>query len=135
VAARANPSGANLALRKTATASSIESDPWPASAAVDGDLKSRWSSGFADPQWIKVDLGRVWAIHDVTLAWEHAYAISYRVDVSVDGRHWSTVYRTTAGTDGTRDIRIATVPARYVRMYGTERVSQYGYSLLEFQVR
>ncbi|MEU4240219.1 discoidin domain-containing protein [Actinoplanes sp. NPDC026619] len=132
---RANPAGANLALHKTATASSVESGTWPASAAVDGDMTSRWSSSFADPQWITVDLGAVWAVSDVRLAWEHAYAISYRVDLSLDAEHWSTVYRTTTGTDGTRDIRLSTVPARYARMYGTKRVSQYGFSLLEFEVR
>ncbi|GIM93431.1 discoidin domain-containing protein [Paractinoplanes toevensis] len=135
VTGRANPGGANLALGRTATASSIESAPWPASAAVDGDMASRWSSGFADPQWIKVDLGAVWAISDVRLAWEHAYAVSYRVDLSLDGSHWSTVYRTTAGTDGIRDVPVARVPARYVRVYGIKRVSQYGYSLQELEVR
>ncbi|GIF20819.1 hypothetical protein BJ973_001275 [Actinoplanes tereljensis] len=134
VTGRANPSGTNLALNKTATASSIESAPWPASAAVDGDMASRWSSGFADPQWIKVDLGAVWAISDVRLAWEHAYALSYRVDLSLDGSKWSTVYRTTAGTDGVREIPVTKVPARYVRVYGLKRVSQYGYSLQELEV-
>ncbi|GAA2637946.1 discoidin domain-containing protein [Paractinoplanes durhamensis] len=135
VTGRANTAGANLALHKTATTSSVESATWPASAAVDGDMESRWSSGFADPQWITVDLGAVWAINDVRLAWEHAYALHYRVDISLDARHWSTVYKTTAGTDGPREIRLsAATPARYVRMYGTKRVSQYGFSLQEFEV-
>jgi F5/8 type C domain-containing protein len=135
VTGRANPGGTNLALRRTATASSVESAPWPASAAVDGSMESRWSSGFADPQWIKVDLGAVWQISAVRLAWEHAYALSYRVDLSLDGSHWTTTYRTTAGTDGVRDIPVAKVPARYVRVYGIKRVSQYGYSLQELEVR
>jgi hypothetical protein len=133
--ARLNPAGTNLALCKTATTSSIESDSWPASDAVDGDMSSRWSSGWKDPQWIKVDLGAVWAISDVRLAWEHAYAVSYRVDISLDARSWTTVYRTTAGTDGPRDIHLSATPARYVRMYGTKRSSQYGYSLQEFEIR
>ncbi|WP_203817397.1 discoidin domain-containing protein [Paractinoplanes ferrugineus] len=134
-AARPNPTGANLALRKTATTSSVESDSWPAADAVDGDMSSRWSSGWTDPQWIKVDLGAVWAISDVRLAWEHAYALSYRVDVSLDAHRWTTVYRTTAGTNGPRDIHLSATPARYVRLYGTKRASKYGYSLQEFEVR
>jgi hypothetical protein len=133
---RANKSGANLALHKSTEASSVEGSPYPASAAVDGSLDTRWSSGFADPQWIRVDLGDVWSISDVRLKWEHAYAVKYRVDVSLDARRWTTVYRTTSGTDGVRDVSVKpAVPARYVRVYGTRRSSQYGYSLLEFEVR
>ena len=132
---KANKSGANLALHAKAEASSVESVAWPAGDAVDGSLKSRWSSAFADPQWIRVDLGQVWSITDVRLEWEHAYAVKYRVDVSLDARRWTTVYRTSSGGYGTRDIRLDPTPARYVRMYGTRRSGQYGYSLLEFEVR
>lgn len=132
---RPNKAGVNLALHAEAKASSVESAAWPAADAVDGSLESRWSSAFADPQWIRVDLGEVWSITDVRLKWEHAHAVKYRVDVSLDARHWTTVYRTTTGTDGARDIHLHPTPARYVRMYGTQRSSTYGYSLLEFEVR
>jgi hypothetical protein len=132
---RPNPSGANLALRKTAFASGTEGAAWPASAAVDGDPKSRWSSAFTDPQWMTVDLAGVWSLTDVRLFWERAYAVKYRVDVSLDNRHWTTVYRTSNGSGGTVDIPLNDVPARYVRMYGTRRSGQYGYSIQEFEVR
>src|SRR5918999_1786927 len=42
---------------KPVTASSTESAAYPASAAVDGNTGTRWSSAFSDPQWIQVDLG------------------------------------------------------------------------------
>jgi hypothetical protein len=132
---RVNTGGVNLALRKTAVASSLESDSWPASDAVDGDLGTRWSSGWADPQWIRVDLGALWQVSDVRLAWEHAYAVKYHVDISVDGKKWTTVYKTAAGTDGLRDIPVKPSPARYVRIIGQKRNSVYGYSLQEFEVR
>jgi len=135
VAGRVNASGVNLALRKTAVASSLESRSWPAADAVDGDLSTRWSSGWADPQWIRVDLGALWQVSDVRLAWEHAYAVKYHVDISVDGKKWTTVYKTAAGTDGLRDIPVKPSPARYVRIIGQERNSTYGYSLQEFEVR
>jgi hypothetical protein len=132
---RPNPANANLALRHKVQSSSDEGPGYSAKAAVDGDATTRWSSGFADPQWYWVDLAGVWIVTDVRLNWEHAYAIKYRVDLSVDNKHWTTVYRTTTGTDGPRDIPLDPTPARYVRMYGTQRNSQYGYSLLEFEVR
>jgi hypothetical protein len=135
VAGKPNKSKVNLALRKSVESSTDEAPGYPASAAVDGSVATRWSSGFADPQWIKVDLGAVWQVTHVRLTWEHAYAIKYRVDLSLDGKHWATAYRTSSGTDGLRDIPIDSTPARYVRVYGTQRSSQYGYSLLELEVR
>ena len=57
----------NLALNKTATSSSTESAADPASAAVDGNTGTRWSSAFSDPQWLEVDLGSSQSICQV--AW------------------------------------------------------------------
>jgi hypothetical protein len=132
---RPNPSKTNLALRKKAESLSDEQPGYAAAAAVDGNLTTRWSSGFSDPQWIRVDLAAVWSVTDIKLDWENAYAKSYHVDVSMDAKHWKTVYRTTTGSGGIREIPIRPTAARYVRMYGTKRSSQYGYSLLEFEVR
>ena len=46
-----------LKLSATATASSQVKPSLPASAAVDGLAGTRWASTFADPQWIRLDLG------------------------------------------------------------------------------
>src|SRR4051794_9298311 len=46
-----------LSQGKPATSSSTENASTPASAAVDGDTGTRWSSTFSDPQWLGVDLG------------------------------------------------------------------------------
>lgn len=132
---RLNPSKTNLALHKKAESRSDEQPGYSAASAVDGNLTTRWSSGFSDPQWIRVDLAAVWSVTDIKLDWENAYAKSYHVDVSLDAKHWTTVYRTTTGGGGIRDIPISAAPVRYVRMYGTKRNTQYGYSLLEFEVR
>ncbi|MFF0151791.1 discoidin domain-containing protein [Micromonospora sp. NPDC005203] len=134
VSGLANPSGRNLALRRPATASSSEKAWWNASYAVDGDATTRWGSVFADPQWISVDLGEVYAITTVTLNWEHAYATAYHVDVSVDGASWKRIFATTAGAAGPVLIPADKAAARFVRVTGTERVNQYGYSLWEFAV-
>ena len=54
-----NPSKTNLALHKKVKSLSDEQPGYPAAAAVDGNLTTRWSSGFSDPQWIRVDLAAV----------------------------------------------------------------------------
>ncbi|MFF1556075.1 discoidin domain-containing protein [Streptomyces sp. NPDC058279] len=122
-----------LSQGKPATASSAEGAGTPAGAAVDGDNGTRWSSGFADPQWIQVDLGAPAQLNQVVLRWEAAYAKSYRVELSTDGTTWSTAYSTTAGTGGVQTLDV-TGTARYVRVHGTQRATAYGYSLWEFQV-
>ncbi|BBH70440.1 hypothetical protein ACTI_71250 [Actinoplanes sp. OR16] len=134
-AGRANPRGVNLALGGAVTASAAEGDPWLAKYAVDGDPATRWSSGFSDPQWIRVDLGERWQLSEVTLDWEAAYGVAYRVDSSLDGRKWTPIYATEAGKGGSVTVSASGQVARYVRMYGTKRNSSYGYSLLEFEVR
>src|SRR6266567_1955896 len=46
-----------LSQGKPTTASSTENAGTPASAATDGNTGTRWSSAFADPQLLQVDLG------------------------------------------------------------------------------
>jgi hypothetical protein len=123
----------NIALNKTATASSEQSASFPAQDAVDGNLGTRWSSAFSDPQWLEVDLGSTQSICQVVLNWENAYATAFQIQTSPDGSTWTTIYSTTTGTGGTQTLNV-TGSGRYIRMYGTARATQYGYSLWEFQV-
>jgi hypothetical protein len=125
--------GTNLALNKSATASSLENAAFPASAAVDGNTGTRWSSGFSDPQWLQVDLGGTQAICQVGLNWEAAYATAFQIQTSNDAANWTSIYSTTTGTGGVQTLPVSG-SSRYIRMYGTARATQYGYSLWEFQV-
>jgi F5/8 type C domain/Carbohydrate binding domain/Glycosyl hydrolases family 18 len=127
-----NP-GVNRALGRPATASSTESASYPASSAVDGSTSTRWSSAFSDPQWLQVDLGSSYAVNRVRLNWETAYASAYQIQVSADASNWTTIYSTTTGTGGLNDLTVSGT-GRYVRMYGTTRATQWGYSLWEFEV-
>ncbi|WP_412075122.1 discoidin domain-containing protein [Streptomyces xanthophaeus] len=122
-----------LSQGRSVTASSLEGAGTPAGAAVDGDNGTRWSSQFADPQWIQVDLGSPAQLSQVVLRWEAAYAKAYRIELSADGSTWSTAYSTATGAGGIQTHEI-TGTARYVRVYGAQRATPYGYSLWEFQV-
>ncbi len=53
--------------------------------------------------------------------------------MSTDNTNWTTIYSTTTGTGGIQTLSV-TGTGRYIRMYGTARATQYGYSLWEFQV-
>ncbi|MGW0940207.1 discoidin domain-containing protein [Streptomyces sp. NPDC002666] len=122
-----------LSQGRTVTASSQENYGTPATSAVDGDNGTRWSSATADPQWIKVDLGSTASVSQIALKWETAYAKGYRIEFSTDDSTWSTAYSTTTSPGGTETLNVSG-NARYVRLTGTTRATQYGYSLWEFQV-
>jgi len=124
----------NAALDKVTTASSTENAGTPASAATDGNPGTRWSSAFADPQWLEVDLGAAKAICAVTLNWEAAYATAFQVQVSADNANWTSIYSATTGSGGVQALTGLSGTGRYLRVYGTARATQYGYSLWELQV-
>jgi hypothetical protein len=122
-----------ISLQKPAAASSVENGGTPAYAVDDGNSSTRWSSAAADPQWIQIDLGSVATISRVTLQWEVAYGKAFQIQTSTDGTTWTSIYSTTTGTGGTQTLTVSG-SGRYVRMYGTQRGTQYGYSLYEFSV-
>ena len=125
----------NAALNRPATSSSTENAGTPASAAVDGNLGTRWSSAFSDPQWLQIDLGTSQQICQVVLSWEAAYANAFQIQVSDSGTGgWTNIFSTTTGTGGTQTLNV-TGAGRFVRMNGTVRHTAYGYSLFEFVVR
>ena len=125
----------DLALNQPVTASSVQTPgELDAKFAVDGDDDTRWASQFSDPQWIAVDLGKPTQISHVRLSWEVAAASVYSVQVSPDGKVWTDVYHTGDGASGVEDIRFAPTTTRFVRVYGTERATTFGYSLYNFEV-
>lgn len=123
----------NLAFGKKAVSSS-QSDNMPASMAVDGGAGSRWAAGATDNEWIYVDMGKKETIERVVLSWEAAYGKTYEIQVSDDANIWKTVYSVTDGHGGTENLRFQPVDARYVRMKGNKRGTQYPYSLYEFEI-
>ncbi|NUO98730.1 MAG: alkaline phosphatase [Nonomuraea sp.] len=124
-----------LSQGKPASSSSKEGTSYAAANAFDGDLgATRWASAEGhDPEWLRVDLGAVQQISRVKLTWEVAYAESYKIQTSSDGSAWTDVHSTNTGDGGTDDLTL-TATGRYVRMYGTARGTEYGYSLWEMQV-
>ncbi|MFD7834179.1 family 20 glycosylhydrolase [Streptomyces sp. NPDC059761] len=124
----------NLARNRPTTASSTETADFPASSATDGDPGTRWSSGYADPQWLQVDLGSSQAVSRVVLRWEAAYGKAFQIQLSDDGATWHTVYTTTTGAGGVQELTGLSGSGRYIRVYGTKRGTAYGYSLYEFEV-
>ena len=123
-----------LAYRKPVTASSTHSAAYKPENAVDGDPNTYWSSEFQDGAWLAVDLGAARKISRVEIQWETAFAKSFSVQVSTDGRSWTEVYRTDGGQGGDSEIRFAPVEARRVRLVCTKRGTQFGNAVCEMGV-
>ncbi|WP_229890743.1 beta-N-acetylglucosaminidase domain-containing protein [Streptomyces mashuensis] len=121
--------GPDLARGARATASGQESGRFPASAAVDGDPRTRWSSPPADDAWWQADLGRPVRLGCVVLHWQDAHAARYRVQTSPDGRTWRDATAVTSGRGGTETLRMDAPDARFVRVQGEKRATRFGYSL------
>ncbi|WP_441250315.1 family 20 glycosylhydrolase [Kitasatospora sp. McL0602] len=123
----------DLALGHPVTASSTETPAFPASGAVDGSYGTRWSSAYADPQWLRIDLGSTQQVDRVRLDWEAAYAKSFQLQFSDDGTTWRTAYTTGTGTGGLQDLTGLHASGRYLRVWLTQRATSYGYSLWEVE--
>nr|MCU0431773.1 discoidin domain-containing protein [Cytophagaceae bacterium] len=127
----------NIALNKPVAVSSTESGFGNVAAnATDGSLTTRWSSAYADPQNIRIDLQAAYSISRIQLNWEAASARDYRIETSLDGTTWALVSSRTNMAAGARIDNLTGLSAvgRYVRITGTARTTIYGYSLFEVQV-
>lgn len=127
------PADENIALDKRAFSSSSENGATVADLAFDGDKGTRWASDFSDPQWIYVDLGASTPISRIVLEWETAYGSAYKIEISDNAAEWTEIYSESSGDGGKDDIPVSAV-CRYVRLYGTERATGWGYSLWEMEV-
>lgn len=123
----------NLALNRPVLVSSVDNSLRQGDKSVDGNYSTRWSSNYTNNQWIQVDLGNIVNVSQIILTWEIAYGKSYRIETSNDGINWTTIFTTTSGNGGTDDI-LVNGSGRYVRMFGVEKATQYGFSLWEFEI-
>jgi hypothetical protein len=89
--------GTDLALGKTATASSVDNSGDEPGNAVDGNPNTRWSSAYEDNQWIQVDFGSAVTFDQVVIVWEQAYPLNYAIQVSSDGTTWTDVKKVLDG--------------------------------------
>ena len=121
------------ALHATAVATSSLGGNTPG-RALDGDGATRWESEHGnDAEDYTVDLGRATDITRVGITWEGAAAEEYDLQVadSTDGP-WRTVQHVTKTTAAADDVAVGTT-ARFVRMHGVSRLTQYGYSIWSFE--
>lgn len=127
------PPVGNLALGQAATASRFESG-YDAAKAVDGDSNSRWWARSSYTQWWQVDLKNSYTLNRVVINWHSDYARAYRLQVSSDGRNWTTVRDVTSGQGGREEISFSSRSGRYLRIECRSAASSNGYAINELEV-
>jgi large repetitive protein len=142
---------ANLALFKPAVDSTVPAGSNPSghvpALAFDNiaNENSRWETvqgAAADPSFLQVDLGASAQIDSIDIDWENAsaqdYVLQYSNDQTAPPVNWQTFATITNNPPGGGDVVSSpqTVPAigRFVRMTGTVRNTQFGYSIEEMRV-
>lgn len=129
--------GENLALKGRASASSVEQDleRLAPGHVNDGLPGTRWASGYADDEWVQVELAAPARVSAVTLAWESACAREYTVRTSRDGVDWKTASTQRPDDCGDDVVRLSgDESVRFVRVQGVERRTTWGYSIHEMGV-
>lgn len=127
----------NLALNKSAVASTTVDTGYAGKYAVDGNNISKWWSVYSgSSQTFYVDLGwKVYNIQKVSIKWADGFAQNYQLQVSDDAQTWTTV-ATVAGNQyllsAHENIGVA---GRYIRMNGTGRGNSLGYTISELEVK
>jgi LmbE family N-acetylglucosaminyl deacetylase len=128
------PAGPDLALNHTASASSVEEGGFEAAKANDGNPATRWISAYSDDQWWQVDLGGIRPVNEVRIDWAAAYGSQYRIETSIDGNTFTTAAEVTDTGAGLKTTTFAARGARYVRVQGVTRGTQWGYSFWTAEV-
>ena len=129
----------NLALHKSVTVSSFENAGCVAANLTDGKTDTRWGSTHHDGEWAMVDLGEVCFIDHLILRWETAFASEYELALSSDGTTWhSAIYASAGGVERIslpfrEGQEVGPTRARYIRLTGLQRATQYGTSLYELE--
>ena len=117
----------------------FEKDPqFSCDKGADGNLATRWSSNTpydgSARSW-QVDLGKAQPVGSVRISWEAAFAKSYSLESSVDGKVWSKIFTTSAGKGNVETMDNLSAHGRFVRIVCTERFSgsAWGFSFYELE--
>ncbi|MFE4670464.1 discoidin domain-containing protein [Streptomyces sp. NPDC056716] len=105
--------------------------------AVDNDAKTTWTSGSdGTGEWLQADLGKARSVNEIRVYWGSRYASRFDVQVSRDGRSFTTVAEGGGGDNKEFGTRFDTTTARYVRLSLTGYAEGgKNFTVGEFEVR
>ncbi|MCF6287764.1 MAG: right-handed parallel beta-helix repeat-containing protein [Proteobacteria bacterium] len=118
------------------TASSFDSPLHVPQNTIDNDLTSRWSA--EGEQWINYDLGGIFIVSQLYIAFWLGNARSYAFDIelSVDGTNWKPAFNGQSGgsTTGLESFDFTATLARFVRINGHGNTASNWNNYLEVDI-
>ena len=92
-----------------------------------------WYPATMGDEWWYIDTKGIYDIDNVQMTWNAAEIHKYIIDISTDGKNWTTVAdRSKEGTDAVRPYESVKATARYVRVrLPEERTTEQGFGLLD----
>lgn len=103
----------------------------------DVNPETYWHSGtIADEQWLQIDFGRLTEFGGLVIDWDATdYARSYEIELSNDGRDWTTAYTVEDNSVSRSYVYLPDTESRLVRV-NLKRSSQGdGYSIASLSVK
>jgi hypothetical protein len=128
--------GATVTVSSTHYGENGESGP---AVLVDGDLFTRWSSNYSEPQEVVLQLKKPAVLWRLRLHWEQASATRYCVQISRNGKDWTSVYLymgAGGGEPASRidDIDLKNASAGWIKLDLQTCINkQWGFSLYEIE--
>ncbi|AJQ96632.1 di-heme oxidoredictase family protein [Gynuella sunshinyii] len=115
----------------TATSSETQNNNNTADKTLDDNMESRWESTRVDDAWIAFDFGEKTAIGSMELVWENAHADEYAIYISNNDEDWFQLRYRVDSKGGNEKYFNLKADARYIKIQGIKRSTQYGYSIFE----
>jgi CxxC motif-containing protein (DUF1111 family) len=130
-----NPTQPGVAVTPLMATSSPVEGGLEAAYAIDGKGSTRWGSVAEDGAWIQFDFGAKTPIGYIKLQWENAYGKEYKLQVSDNGENWTDARYVSGAKGGTEEFFNLNINARFIRLQGVARGTNYGYSLFEVEFK
>lgn len=105
---------------------------------IDGSIDTRWAAEGTEGQWITLELDDVYPLEKIGVSWMNGTArtTKYKLEISVDGVNWTTVYSgASSGTTNEPEYTsVSGKTAKYIRCTGYGNSVNNWNSLTEFVV-
>jgi len=100
-----------------------------------GTLLQNWKANRKE-EWLSINFNHLKEIGGLVIDWEKSnYATAYDVQLSDDGKEWSTAYNVTDGNGGRDYIYLPEKDARVLRVSFNKSASGKGYDVQRMEVR
>jgi 3-phytase len=126
----------NIALGKSASASSLRSSSYPPGKAVDGNTSTKWQSkkNPGVPQWFEADLGTACKTDNAVISWDGSYRAKDFQFEYWNGSAWQPLYSKTGNSSSTSTFSFASTCAQRFRVLMTKANSASYFGIKELEI-